>query len=93
MQHRPITLEYRLPSGETVEGYMGLCLVRHMRKITEAEDAIESESIQAAIKVIEQRNTRNRQTPIWIFKRGCRRTQFSSGEITLASLATHRHVA
>ena len=56
MQHRPITLEYRLPSGETVEGYRRFAWCATCCKITEAEDAIESESIQAAIKVIEQRN-------------------------------------
>ena len=44
MQHRPITLEYRLPSGETVEGYRRFAWCATCCKITEAEDAIESES-------------------------------------------------
>ena len=56
MQHRPITLEYRLPSGETVTGYRRFAWCATCKNITEAEDLIESNSIHAEIKAIEQRN-------------------------------------
>lgn len=56
MQRRPITLEYTLPSGETVAGYRRFAWCAKCNNITEAEDVIESGSIQAAIKAIEQRN-------------------------------------
>lgn len=55
-RHRPITLEYRLPSGETVEGYRCFAWCSTCNNITEAEEVIESGSIQAEIKRIEQRN-------------------------------------
>ena len=56
IQWRPITLEYRLASGETVKGYRQFAWCTKCRNITDAEKAIEPANVQREIDSIHQRN-------------------------------------
>lgn len=56
MHHRPVRLEYTLPSGETVTGYRQIAWCSTCCNITEAEAFRNVESIYREIAEIEQRN-------------------------------------
>ena len=56
MQHRPVTLEYRLPSGETIKGYRRFAWCTTCLNVTEAEEAIDAVPIRSQITAIQQRN-------------------------------------
>lgn len=57
MQHRPIKLEYTLPSGEKVQGYRRFAWCSTCSCITNAETPIDAGLIRSEIAGIEQRNS------------------------------------
>lgn len=56
MQRRPITLEYLLPTGDTVEGYRRFAWCTTCCNITESEEPIEAAPIRSQIEAIKNRN-------------------------------------
>ncbi|ADE17038.1 hypothetical protein Nhal_4032 (plasmid) [Nitrosococcus halophilus Nc 4] len=54
MQRRPITLEYVLPGGAVVQGYRVFSWCSSCENVTEAEEAFDTDSIQAEIDSLRQ---------------------------------------
>jgi len=52
MQRRPIILEYILPSGAVVQGYRVFAWCTSCAKVTEAEQPLNTSSVQAEIDVL-----------------------------------------